>query len=349
MALPSTIHSSTKEDLTHYSRDHVEQWLPLLGSDSTQRRGEISAPEKALDVQTRIFKPGCVPDKVLIKNGKFQTWFYPSRGLNDLFSRAGPKPDGIKTSLQVLQDPSRTPHLYQRRRSYADTLKMDAGGNGKASGRREDDERRRAPNHGGLSFVGNASDRQPFNPSRNGQLRYNSGHNSRRAYGGYARGWQRQHPGYRFASSRVNSDRTRMGQGVDQQSQRFNQAQRIGGEGGEAQRTPRFTQASQATQADQAEPAAPEVFKNQKAGKAKIDEGSSGEGNKQFCFRCYKPGHGKLECVAKLYCDICGSNEHLTGRCPILKQPRLLAYSCGYDVNGLRFYHIPHAPTAPGK
>jgi hypothetical protein len=139
-----------------------------------------------------------------------------------------------------------------------------------------------------------------------------------------------------------------MGQGVDQQPQRFNQAQRTNRDGGEAQRTPQFTQASQAIQADQAEPAAPEVFKNQKAGKAKIDEGSSGEGNKPFCFS-YKPGHGKLECVAKLYCDICGSNEHLTGRCPVLKQPRLLAHPCGYDVNGLGFYHIPHAPIASRK
>jgi hypothetical protein len=162
-------------------------------------------------------------------------------------------------------------------------------------------------------------------------------------------GWQRQHPGYRFASSRVNSDRTRMGQGVDQQPQRFNQAQRTSREGGEAQRTPQFTQAFQAIQADQAKPAAPEVFKNQKAGKAKIDEGSLGEGNKPFYFRCYKPGHGKLQCVAKLYCDICGSNEHLTGRCPVLKQPRLLAHPCGYDVNGLGFYHIPHAPIASRK
>jgi hypothetical protein len=137
MALPLTIHRLAQEDETHYSRDHVEQWPPLLGCVSTQRRGEISATEKAPDVQTRFLKPDCVPDKVLIKNGKFQTRFYPSRGLNDLFSRARPKPDGINTSSQVLQYPSWTPHLhtsYQRRRSYADTLKMDAGGNGKASG-----------------------------------------------------------------------------------------------------------------------------------------------------------------------------------------------------------------------
>jgi hypothetical protein len=94
---------------------------------------------------------------------------------------------------------------------------------------------------------------------------------------------------------------------------------------------------------------APEVFKNQKAGKGKVDEGSFGEGTKPFCFRCYKPGHAKLECMVKLLCDICGSNEHLTGRCLILKQPRLMAHPYSYDVNGFGFYHIPHAPVMPGK
>jgi hypothetical protein len=96
-------------------------------------------------------------------------------------------------------------------------------------------------------------------------------------------------------------------------------------------------QAQQATQATQPQPAVSEHFKNQKAGKAKVDEGSSGEVNKPFCFRCYKPGHGKLECIAKLLCDICGSTEHLTGRCLILKQPLLMAHPSGYDINGLGF------------
>jgi hypothetical protein len=37
------------------------------------------------------------------------------------------------------------------------------------------------------------------------------------------------------------------------------------------------------------------------------------------------------------------------GKCPILKQPRILAHPCGYDVSGLGFYHIPHAPLAATK
>jgi hypothetical protein len=92
------------------------------------------------------------------------------------------------------------------------------------------------------------------------------------------------------------------------------------------------------------------VFRAQKPGKAKIDEGSSAEGKeKPVYFHCYKPGHEKIECMEKLYCDICGSNDHLTGKCPILKQPCLLAHPCGYDVSGLGFYHISHAPISVGK
>jgi hypothetical protein len=44
-----------------------------------------------------------------------------------------------------------------------------------------------------------------------------------------------------------------------------------------------------------------------------------------------------------------GSIEHLIGRCPILKQPHLMVHPYGYDVNGLWFYHISHAPITMGK
>jgi hypothetical protein len=55
-----------------------------------------------------------------------------------------------------------------------------------------------------------------------------------------------------------------------------------------------------------------------------------------------------LNAKQKLFCDICATTKHLIGRC-ILKQPRLLAHSCGYNVNGLGFYHVPHAPITFGK
>jgi hypothetical protein len=78
-------------------------------------------------------------------------------------------------------------------RSYAEVLRMDAGGKDKGSGngRREEDERDRVPTHGGQSSGGNPDDKR-FNPAHNGQLRYNPGHNMGRAYDGYVRGWQRQ-------------------------------------------------------------------------------------------------------------------------------------------------------------
>jgi hypothetical protein len=54
-----------------------------------------------------------------------------------------------------------------------------------------------------------------------------------------------------------------------------------------------------------AEPQAPKVFQAHKPGKAKIDKGSLADGKeKRFCFHCYKPGHGKFECITKLLCDI---------------------------------------------
>jgi hypothetical protein len=53
--------------------------------------------------------------------------------------------------------------------------------------------------------------------------------------------------------------------------------------------------------------------------------------------------------MVKLLCNICGNNEHLIGRCLILKQPHQMAHPCVHDVNGLGFYHIPHTPVTPGK
>lgn len=46
---------------------------------------------------------------------------------------------------------------------------------------------------------------------------------------------------------------------------------------------------------------------------------------------------------------MCDSTDPLTSKCPILKQPRTLAHPCGYDVPGLGFYHIPHAPLVTSK
>jgi hypothetical protein len=193
-----------------------------------------------------------------------------------------------------------------------------------------------------------------FNPGRN-SAGYNPGHSRGLTYGGYARGWQRPpYRGYRYTGSRFHGNEGR-GRG---------NAGRGGGDQAAGQGVPHGTGAATnhlmpmggtSVQVNAVGPhqelQAPGVFLAQKAEKSKVEEGlSASEGKeKSFCFRCWKPGHGKLECVAKLLCDICGNTEHLTRKCPILKQPRLLAHPCGYDVSGLGFYHIPHAPITTGK
>jgi hypothetical protein len=199
--------------------------------------------------------------------------------------------------------------------------------------------------------------------------RYNPGHERGRLYGGYARGWQR-HPyrGYRYSGSQFKGGIGRGGGDhgtghsmshvhaacvpVLHQVVTGEESSRRGATEPQSQEDLRMQKSGKA----EAKPHVPEVFTTEKASKAKVDEGGSGEGGRSgegddnpFCIHCYKPGHGKLVCTTKLRCNICGSNEHMTGKCPILKQPRLLAHPYGYDVSGLGFYHIPHVPITPGK
>jgi hypothetical protein len=74
---------------------------------------------------------------------------------------------------------------------------MEGADNGKGvgNGHREEGNRSRQQEHGHQNNGGsdvNSGDRHQFNPGRNYQLHYNPGHDRGRAYGGYARGWQRQ-------------------------------------------------------------------------------------------------------------------------------------------------------------
>jgi hypothetical protein len=186
----------------------------------------------------------------------------------------------------------------------------------------------------------NASRRGPP-PSRPNQFGYNPGHDRGRAYGGYTRGRQRQHHrGYRYGGSRFTASNNRAG------SEQTGQSSQYSSNGAQMSGTRQVAMSCGPSQsASQPESPVPEVFKAQKDSKAKVDEGNNLEGKeKPFCFRCYKLGHRKLECTAKLHYDICDSHEHLTSKCPILKQPHLLAHPCGYSISGLGFYHIPHAP-----
>jgi hypothetical protein len=71
-------------------------------------------------------------DRILIQNGSAWAWFYPSKGLNALFSRAGkPKITGIKAARlanpENLNPRPHKPHEW-RRHTYAEIVKMSAGG-----------------------------------------------------------------------------------------------------------------------------------------------------------------------------------------------------------------------------
>jgi hypothetical protein len=70
--------------------------------------------------------------------------------------------------------------------------------------------------------------------------------------------------------------------------------------------------------------------------------------NNAYCYRLTR-GHPKEECDVNLFCDVCESTTHVKGRCPMFKKVKnLYAITCGYFVDGLGFYYIPHsAPIKP--
>jgi hypothetical protein len=65
--------------------------------------------------------------------------------------------------------------------------------------------------------------------------------------------------------------------------------------------------------------------------------------NKPYYHRCLSKGHAKEECVTPLACDICASLSHLKPRCPLQKEAsKVFTMTCGYVIDGLGFYFIPH-------
>jgi hypothetical protein len=66
--------------------------------------------------------------------------------------------------------------------------------------------------------------------------------------------------------------------------------------------------------------------------------------NIPYCYRCLTRGNAKEECNVQLFCDICESISHVKGRCLLLKKAKnLYAMTCGYAIDGLGFYYIPHS------
>jgi hypothetical protein len=65
-------------------------------------------------------------------------------------------------------------------------------------------------------------------------------------------------------------------------------------------------------------------------------------GKVPYCFRCKTKGHAIEVCHAMMFCDICASHDHVRPRCPKFRTPKLAAVPCGYAVEGLGFFHVPH-------
>jgi hypothetical protein len=72
--------------------------------------------------------------------------------------------------------------------------------------------------------------------------------------------------------------------------------------------------------------------------------------NKPYSHHCLSKGHVKEECVTPLAYDICASLSHLKPRCPLQKKAsKLFVMTCGYAVDGLGFYFIPHQAVSKPK
>jgi hypothetical protein len=53
-------------------------------------------------------------------------------------------------------------------------------------------------------------------------------------------------------------------------------------------------------------------------------------------------GHVSAECSTILFCAICEGGDHVAASCPTKKKAKPMAFSVGYAIDGLGFFHIPH-------
>lgn len=73
-------------------------------------------------------------------------------------------------------------------------------------------------------------------------------------------------------------------------------------------------------------------------------ETKEGGGKSPYCYRCLTKGHIMTECTVEEFCEVCASKDHVKARCQIYRADRIQAAPCGYAVQGLGFFHIPHTP-----
>jgi hypothetical protein len=69
---------------------------------------------------------------------------------------------------------------------------------------------------------------------------------------------------------------------------------------------------------------------------------SSKQAEVLYCYRCETKGHAIEVCHATMYCNICASHDLVRPRCPKFRAVKPSAMLCGYAVERLGFFHIPH-------
>jgi hypothetical protein len=54
----------------------------------------------------------------------------------------------------------------------------------------------------------------------------------------------------------------------------------------------------------------------------------------------------KPKAMRRMYCDVCESMDHVRLRCPKVREVKGVVVPCGFAVEGLGFFHIPHESSA---
>lgn len=83
--------------------------------------------------------------------------------------------------------------------------------------------------------------------------------------------------------------------------------------------------------------------------KTMVQPAESGKSKGKWCFRCRSKGHVSTECSTILFCAICEGRDHVAASCPTKKKAKPMAFSVGYVIDGLGFFHIPHPPLSGPK
>jgi hypothetical protein len=76
---------------------------------------------------------------------------------------------------------------------------------------------------------------------------------------------------------------------------------------------------------------------------------AQGNNNVPYCWCCFTKGHAIADCTMTMYCLICNCNEHVKERCPKWQSEKPSAVTCGYAVEGMQFFQIPHVTSEQQK